>query len=128
MLVAKQASLKKIASYAGIIAVMLFGTAYMVYTNFFFSPAPEEGLIPPEMSAEDLAAVGLTPGETPAEETVDLSPAAGSASSTPETPAKKAKLPALEVIEDKKFIKLKEIIPEQSASKPGNPEPFKPYE
>jgi len=127
MLIIKQASFKKIAIYTGIIVVMLSGTAYMVYDNFLAGP-PDEGIIFPEMSAEDLAAIELTPEEILAEKPADLSPATTAASSTPSAPAISPKLPGLEIIEDKKFIKLKEIIPEQAISKAGNSNPFKPYE
>jgi len=128
MLIIKQASLKKIAFYTGIIVVMLSGTAYMVYDNFLASPSRDEGVISLEMPAGDLAEIELTPEETPAENPAALPPETTAASSTPSAPAISPKLSGLEIIEDKKFIKLKEIIPERAVSKVGNPNPFKPYE
>ncbi|MFA6171153.1 MAG: hypothetical protein WCW77_02115 [Patescibacteria group bacterium] len=118
MLLAKKASLKKIAIYSAVIAIMVIGTGVMVYNNYIAGSSGQgEELVGPEI--ELLAA---------SQENVNGEPAQTAQPEARTNPEMKKGSSSVEIIENQKFKSLKEIIPEESKSKIGNPFPFKPYE
>lgn len=120
MLISKRVSQKKIVLYAALIFFMFSASGYMIYTNFISTGQPE---------AE------VTPAETGESEAIEEAPtvfreAADNQGGAEEKPAvKKTKgIAEAELFEDQKYKNLKEIIPEETNSKIGKPNPFKSYE
>jgi zona occludens toxin (predicted ATPase) len=120
MLIASQASFKKVAAYVLVIVFMLSGTAYMVYDNFIKKPAAE-AVLSPEFFAGDSAAVNA-PAAIPAQS------ASTSTSTVPAAGKKLSPVLNADVMEDQRFLSLKEIIIKPAENKPGKENPFKPYE
>ncbi|MFA6106936.1 MAG: hypothetical protein WC745_04700 [Patescibacteria group bacterium] len=122
MLIALKASPKRIAIYVLVMIGMLFGTGFMIYDNFIKDSTP--GFYPEKIPVPADDGILAFPAETAA-------PAkAGDSGFPAEEPVNNKNTDAIkniDLVTDKRFIDLKEVIVEPAIGKQGKDNPFMSY-
>ncbi|MFA6393922.1 MAG: hypothetical protein WCW25_03580 [Patescibacteria group bacterium] len=122
MLIASKANLKRVTVYVFVMIGMLFGTGFMIYDNFIKDSTP--GSYPEIIPVPADNGTLTFPLETavPAEDGDPGFPAGESAKNENIDVIKN-----IDLVADKRFIDLKEVIVEPATGKPGKDNPFTPY-